>query len=41
MLKPRQPAGHFVQLIAQRADQLHGLRGIMLIHGGIVAFAAR
>jgi hypothetical protein len=35
--KPRQLAGHFVQLIAQRADQLHGLGGIASIHGGSVA----
>ena len=29
--------GHFVQLIAQRADQFHGLGGIAFIHAGIVA----
>jgi len=29
--------GHFVQLIAQRADQFHGLGGIAFMHGGIVA----
>jgi hypothetical protein len=35
--KPRQLAGHFVELVAQRADQFHGLGGIMFVHGGIVA----
>ena len=39
-LEPRQLAGHFVQLIPQRADQLHGLGGVMFIHGGIVASLA-
>jgi hypothetical protein len=38
--EPRQLAGHFLQLIAQRADQLHGLGGIAFIHGGIVASLA-
>ena len=40
--EPRQPAGHCVQLIAQRADQLHGLGGSLIIrYGAIVTFAAR
>ena len=30
--EPHQPAGHFVELLAQRADQLHGLGGIAFIH---------
>ena len=35
--KPRQLAGHVVQLVTQRAHQFHSLGGIMLIHRGIVA----
>ena len=38
--KPRQLAGHVVQLVAQRAHQFHSLGGIMLIHRGIVASPA-
>jgi hypothetical protein len=38
--KPRQLAGHCVQLIAQRAHQLDGLGDIMFIHDGIVASLA-
>jgi hypothetical protein len=30
--EPYQPAGHFVQLIAQRADQVQGLGDVACIH---------
>ena len=36
-VEPRQLVRHLVQLIAQRADQLHGLGGIDFIHAGMVA----
>jgi hypothetical protein len=35
--KPYQLVGHFVQLIAQRADKLGGLGGIAFIHGESIA----
>jgi hypothetical protein len=38
--KPRQLAGHVVELVTQRADQFHGLGGILSIHFGIVASLA-
>jgi hypothetical protein len=34
---PHQPAGHFVQSLAQCADQLRGLGRITLIHEGNMA----
>jgi hypothetical protein len=36
-VEPRQLVRHLMQLIPQRADQLHGLGGINFIHAGMVA----
>jgi hypothetical protein len=38
--QPGQPAGHFVDRIAQSPDQLHGLAGIAITHERIVASMA-
>jgi hypothetical protein len=36
---PGQLGGHLVQLMPQRADQLHGLGRLVIAHGTIVASA--
>jgi len=35
-LDPSEPAGHLEQVNAQRAEELHGLRGLASTHGEIV-----